>query len=111
MMQGRGPPSEIALVSSNVHGQASQQQCHCICVISSHKWNIYMHFVHERTVCHHTLVGIFYYMYTDIDECEEGNSGCDPLRESCTNLVGGFSCHCLPEYVRVEEECQCELKV
>ena len=56
-----------------------------------------------------TLVDIFYYMYTDINECEEGNSGCDPLRENCTNVVGSFSCHCLPEYVRVEGECQCEL--
>ena len=45
---------------------------------------------------------------TDIDECAEGNSGCDPLRENCTNLIGGVSCHCLPEYVRVEGECQCE---
>ena len=53
----------------------------------------------------------YIYSIIDIDECEEGNSGCDPLRESCTNLVGGFSCHCLPEYVRVEGECQCELKV
>ena len=48
---------------------------------------------------------------TDIDECLEGTSGCDAVRENCTNLVGGVSCHCLPEYVRVEGECQCELKV
>lgn len=73
---------------------------------------MYIHFVHERTVtsshpCWHFVL----YVHTDINECEEGNSGCDPLRESCTNLVGGFSCHCLPEYVRVEGECQCELKV
>ena len=75
------------------------------------KCNTYIHYAHERTVRRHTLVGIFYFTYTDINECEEGSSGCDPLRESCTNLVGGFSCHCLPEYVRVEGECQCELKV
>ena len=57
------------------------------------------------------LLAFFIIAYTDINECEEGSSGCDPLRESCTNLDGGFSCHCLPEYVRIQGECQCELKV
>ena len=29
--------------------------------------------------------------YTDVDECAEGNGGC---QQSCVNMMGSYECHC-----------------
>ena len=44
-------------------------------------------------------------MYTDINECETSNGGCDHL---CTNHRGNYSCSCLEGYTLVHDNRTCE---
>ena len=34
----------------------------------------------------------------DVDECKTNQSGCDPTRGICVNIVGSFSCSCADGY-------------
>ena len=94
VMLGHGLPSEFALVSLN------EKHCNAICFV-------YHLLCNMQNI---QITGtIWIFSIADIDECQEGISGCDAVRENCTNLVGGVSCQCLSQYFRVEGRCQCEL--
>ena len=42
-------------------------------------------------------MGLFLYIllvFTDINECDQGEAGCDASYATCTNTDGGFTCDC-----------------
>ena len=45
-----------------------------------------------------------YYIFTDINECVEGTSGCT---QNCTNTVGSFQCFCKKGYMLSEDKRTC----
>ena len=44
------------------------------------------------------------YMFSDIDECSDGNDGCSQI---CTNTVGSFVCGCNSSYLLDNDEVTC----
>lgn len=45
---------------------------------------------HDQTLAHtHGLTN--HLSCTDVDECAEGNGGC---QQSCVNMMGSYECHC-----------------
>ena len=50
-------------------------------------------------LCHHNFL-----LLTDINECEEGISGCSQL---CNNTVGGYFCSCMAGYSLLEDGSNC----
>ena len=47
---------------------------------------------------------IFCNLYTDIDECIEGTSGCDQI---CNNTVGSYNCSCMTGYQLSSDDHNC----
>ena len=48
---------------------------------------------------------IFCNLYTDIDECIEGTSGCDQI---CNNTVGSYNCRCMTGYQLSSDDHDCD---
>ena len=42
--------------------------------------------------------------HTDIDECIEGTNGC---AQTCTNMIGSYSCSCGPGYLLTDDSHTC----
>ena len=43
-------------------------------------------------------------VYVDVDECEEGTSGC---QQDCNNTIGSYNCKCQPGYRLAEDGHMC----
>ena len=46
-----------------------------------------------------------YTVCADVNECEGETSLCDVDNETCSNLIGSFSCKCKTGLIRVEGKC------
>ena len=44
------------------------------------------------------------YMFSDIDECSDGNNGCS---QTCTNTIGSFVCGCNSSYLLDNDRVTC----
>ena len=74
-------------LSTNVH------QTHCVRVTPT------------KCICIQILEGLLFYCWLiDINECEEGVSGCSQL---CNNTVGGYFCSCTKGYSLLEDGSNC----
>ena len=52
----------------------------------------------------HVMFFVITSQLTDINECEEGISGCSQL---CNNTVGGYFCSCMAGYSLLEDGRNC----
>ena len=52
----------------------------------------------------YTINGTIIHLYLDINECNDGVSGCDQL---CTNTIGSYNCSCMVGYELADDDHTC----
>ena len=50
------------------------------------------------------MVYIFYYHFSDVNECSINNGGCEQI---CVNEVGNYHCECHPGYKLANDPISC----